>query len=68
MLLPPPFAVQAQEITTPPDLYRLAREYYDHYQDPWELENVVTALDPARIGELSATLERYGACRGRACP
>ena len=46
----------------------LFREYYDLYHDPWELQNVVTDLDPARIGELSATLERHGTCRGRACP
>ena len=46
----------------------LFREYYDLYHDPWELTNVVTALDPARVDELSATLERHGTCRGRACP
>ena len=46
----------------------LFREYYDLYHDPWELQNVVTDLDPARVGELSATLERHGTCRGRACP
>jgi arylsulfatase A-like enzyme len=33
----------------------LFREYYDLYHDPWELQNVVTDLDPARIGELSTT-------------
>jgi arylsulfatase A-like enzyme len=46
----------------------LFREYYDLNNDPWELTNVVSGLDPARIGELSATLEQYGTCRGRACP
>ena len=46
----------------------LFREYYDLYHDPWELQNVVADLDPARVGELSATLERHGTCRGRACP
>ena len=46
----------------------LFREYYDLNHDPWELTNVVSALDEARIGELSATLAQYGTCRGRACP
>ena len=46
----------------------LFREYYDLNHDPWELTNVVSALDSARVGELSATLEQYGTCRGRACP
>jgi arylsulfatase A-like enzyme len=44
------------------------REYYDHTVDPWELDNVAPSVDPARIAELSATLEQYGTCRGRACP
>jgi arylsulfatase A-like enzyme len=46
----------------------LFREYYDLSVDPWELQNTAPSLDPARVAELSGTLEQYGTCRGRACP
>jgi arylsulfatase A-like enzyme len=46
----------------------IAREYYDHTIDPWELDNRVGELDPARVAELSARLTTLGTCRGRACP
>ena len=46
----------------------LFREFYNLGIDPWELDNIAPAMDPARIAEMSATLEEYGTCRGRACP
>jgi len=46
----------------------LFREYYDLSIDPWELENRASSLDSARIAELSATLQKDGTCKGRACP
>jgi arylsulfatase A-like enzyme len=44
------------------------REYYDLTVDPWELENTAPSLDEARIAELSADLDAYGACKGASCP
>jgi arylsulfatase A-like enzyme len=46
----------------------IAREYYDHGIDPWELENRAPELTLERIAVLSARLDDYARCRGRACP
>jgi arylsulfatase A-like enzyme len=46
----------------------IAREYYDHGIDPWELENRAAELTPARVDDLSGRLSAYAGCRGRACP
>jgi N-acetylglucosamine-6-sulfatase len=43
-------------------------EYYDLRTDPYELDNAVTALPPARLAQLQRTLHGLRSCHGsRAC-
>jgi arylsulfatase A-like enzyme len=46
----------------------IAREYYDHRTDPWELENRAATLAQSRIDRLSGLLRELGRCRGASCP
>ena len=46
----------------------IAREYYDHREDPWELDNAIASLTPSRVAKLSNQLQRLSRCKGRGCP
>lgn len=43
------------------------REYYDLRSDPYQLNNIVGRLDPARLRRLSDTLRAFSGCAAAAC-
>ncbi|WP_329246669.1 sulfatase [Actinoallomurus sp. NBC_01490] len=43
------------------------REYYDLRTDPYELDNTVAALPPARLAQLQRTLHNLRTCHGSRC-
>ena len=45
----------------------LAKEYFEHDTDPWQMHNAWKRTDAATLASYHARLQQFKTCKGKAC-